>query len=84
MFHCNQRAITSQVMDSFSLIQKHLIPVLCLDITADRRSEEVDEGQVCQEKFQETTSTEDREDSNEESHIYTTTGTCILVKVSTC
>ena len=42
--------------------------------TAEKRSEEEGEGQICQESVQEITSTEDREDSIE-NYAYITIGT---------
>ena len=49
------------------------IHVLCSDITADTRSEEVGEGQMGQERVQGIISAEDKEDSID-SHTHTTTG----------
>ena len=57
------------------------IHVLCSDITADTRSEEVDEGQKCKERVQEIMSTEDREYSTEDSHTCPATG---ILSHSTC
>ena len=50
------------------------IIILCSGIAADRCSDEVDEGKICQESVQEIMSSEDREDSIEDCHTYTTTG----------
>ena len=61
------------------------IHVPCSDITADTRSEELSEGQICPKKVKGNALTAGRQDSTEVNCTYTTTGTyTVILHISHC